>query len=571
MKRLLIIFTVVVLVVIAAGAGALLLVDANHFRPQIQASLSEAMGRPVSVGKLHLSVWSGSLDADDIRIGDDPAFGKQPFVSAKSLAVGVRLWPLIAHRQLRVTSLTLDQPSVYLIQNRAGHWNFARLAAGTPQSAPPSTGTPVFSADKLRIKDGSITLTHAAGDTRTYDNVQISADHVSTQAAFPFSMRAAIAGGGTLQLDGKLGPWHAGDAVLTPADAHLVVHDLDLVGAGLMGKDDGVGGVLDLDTQIHSSGGVLTSKGHIDAHKLQLVASGSPAPQPIRIDYQASYKLDAGTGSIDHTTVGTGKARLAVKGGFEKRSAVMRLDLTIRGTQLPVDDLQPLLPAVGVVLPKNSRLSGGTLGVNLRARGPLDKLVISGPVTLDNSRLAGYSLGSRLGGALSLAGIHAPADTGIKHAEAILTIAPSGIRADPAQAEFTGLGSMTGKGRMAANGALDFNMLVKLDKGVVGSQGASGLLGDSGAGRVLGGILGGSADRGIGVHVTGTASAPKFKVDPRAVVGLLEAGVAGAKRSPPKSDSGKASQPKRAEDVLGDLLRGALKKSDKDAKDDGGH
>ena len=572
MKRLLIIFAVVVLVVVVAGAGALLLVDANHFRPQIQASLSEAMGRPVSVGELHVSVWSGSLDADAIRIGDDQAFGKQPFVSAKSLAVGVRLWPLIAHRQLRVTSLTLDQPSVHLIQNRAGHWNFASFAAGAPaQSAPPSTGTPAFSVDKLRIKDGSITLTRAAGGTRTYDKVQISADHVSTQAAFPFSMRAAIAGGGTLQLDGKLGPWHAGDAVLTPVDAHLVMHELDLVGAGLMGKGDGVGGVLDLDTQIRSSGGVLTSNGHIDAHKLQLVAAGSPAPQPIRIDYQASYKLDAGTGNIDRTTVGTGKARLAINGSFDNRSAVMNLDLTIRGTQLPVDDLQPLLPAMGVVLPKNSRLSGGTLGVNLRARGPLDKLVISGPVTLDNSRLAGYSLGSKLGGALSLAGIQAPKDTEIKHAEATLTIAPSGIRADPAQAEITRLGSLTGKGLMAANGALDFNMLVKLDKGIVGSQGAGGLLGDSNAGRVLGGILGGSADQGIGVHITGTASAPKFKVDPRAVAGLLEAGVAGAKQSAPKSDSSKPSQSKRTKDVLNDLLRGALKKKDKDSKDGGGH
>ena len=73
-----------------------------------------------------------------------------------------------------------------------------------------------------------------------------------------------------------------------------------------------------------------------------------------------------------------------------------------RGKALPVDDLQPLLPVFGVVLPKDSRLSGGSVGVDLRARGPLDALVISGPVTLDDSRLAGYSLGSKLGGVLSL-------------------------------------------------------------------------------------------------------------------------------------------------------------------------
>lgn len=571
MKRLLIVLAVIVIVIIAAAAGALLLVDANHFRPQIQTALSNAMGRPVTLGKLHVSVMSGSLDADNIAIGDDPKFGKQPFVSAKSFAVGVRLWPLIAHQQLRVTSLTLDQPSVRLIQNRAGQWNFSSFAAAAPDKSTPDTRAdiPAFSVDKLRIKNGSIVVKSAAGAARTYADVQISADHISAKSAFGFSMSAAIAGGGTLKLDGKLGPWHAGNAVLTPVDAHLLMRGLDLVGAGLMGKGDGVGGILDLDTQIHSSGGVLTSKGHIDANKLQLVASGSPSPQPISIDYQASYKLSNGTGSINHTALGTGKARLAVNGSFDNRGAVMRLNLAIVGKQLPVDDLQPLLPAMGVVLPKDSRLSGGTLGVNLRARGPLDKLVISGPVTLDDSRLAGYSLGSKLGGALSLAGIHAPKDTVIKHAEATLHMAPSGIGADPAVAEITDLGSFTGKGQMAADGKLDFKMLVKLDKSIADARGSSAMLNNSKAGRVLGGLLGGSSKQGIGVHITGTASEPKFKLDPHAVVGLLEAGLSASKKSTPASASSSAKEKKseRPKDILGGLLRDALKKEHK--KDDG--
>jgi AsmA protein len=82
MKRLLIGILVAVLVAVVLGVGALLLVDVNRFRPQIQASLGQAPGREVTLGKLHVSVWSGSIDADDVRIGDDPAFGTQPFVSA---------------------------------------------------------------------------------------------------------------------------------------------------------------------------------------------------------------------------------------------------------------------------------------------------------------------------------------------------------------------------------------------------------------------------------------------------------------------------------------------------------
>ncbi|MEO9080255.1 MAG: AsmA family protein, partial [Rhodanobacter sp.] len=157
MKRLLIV-PIVLLLVVVMGAGALLLVDANHFRPQVQATLSQALGREVTLGKLHVSVWSGSLNGDDIRISDDPAFGKQPFISAQSLQLGVRLWPLVLHRELQITSLTLDHPVVRLLQSRDGSWNFATFGGEAEQPATPMTGasqTPMaFSIDKLRIKDG---------------------------------------------------------------------------------------------------------------------------------------------------------------------------------------------------------------------------------------------------------------------------------------------------------------------------------------------------------------------------------------------------------------------------------
>src|SRR5574337_520792 len=158
MKRLLLGLLGLVLLVLIVAGGALLLVDANHFRPQIQASLGQALGREVTLGQLHVSIWSGSLDADEIRIGDDPAFGDKAFISAQSLQLGVQLWPLLLHRQLHVTSLTLDQPSVRLVQNRAGRWNFASFGEATvaaPSAASP--GEPLaFSVDKLRIDRKSV-------------------------------------------------------------------------------------------------------------------------------------------------------------------------------------------------------------------------------------------------------------------------------------------------------------------------------------------------------------------------------------------------------------------------------
>ena len=565
MKRLLILLAVLVLAVVLVAAGALFMVDANRFRPQIQASLSDAMGRPVSLGKLHVSVFSGSLEADDIRIGDDPAYGKEPFIQALSLDVGVKLWPLVVHRELHVTSLTLEAPTVRLVQNRAGHWNFSSFASGSAGAQPTSGGAPsapALTVDALRIRNGRIVLHRAVGGTRTYDKVDLSADHLGTQAAFPFTMSAQVPGGGGIKLDGTFGPFDAGNAIRSPLSAHLVMHGIDLVRAGLVGHAQGIRGVIDLDSRIHSKDGVLHSQGRIDASHLQLVASGSPAPQPIRLDYQADYTLATSRGRIHDTRLGTGKASLAVHGSFDGRAAVMRLDLTIAGHSLPVDDLQPLLPAFGVILPRDSTLRGGTLGVDLRARGPLDALVISGPVTLDHATLAGYSLGDKLGGALSLAGVQAPRDTQIEHAQATLRIAPSGIRADPAKADIKGLGSMSGKGHMAASGALDFDMLVKLDKSLSSSVTSSRALSGSRAGRLLGGLLGGTSQSGIGVHVGGTASAPSFRLDPRAAVDLLRSGFgdASAARS---TSSGAPKKPSSARDTITNLLQNALDKKGK--------
>jgi len=562
MKRLLIVIAVVVLVLIVAGAGALMLVDVNHFRPQIQNTLSQALGREVTLGKLHVSVWSGALDADDIRIGDDPAFGTQPFVTAQSLELGVRLWPLLVHRELHVTSLTLDHPGVRLAQNGKGDWNFATLGgrgAAAPAS-PPSSQPLAFSVDKLRIKDGRIDLTRAVGEARSYRQVQLSADHVGMGAAFPFSMSAAIAGGGTLQLDGTLGPWNPANALLTPVDAHLVMHRLDLVGAGLMSAGAGVGGVLDIDTHIRADKGMLQSKGRIDASGLKLMAAGAPSPRPLRIDYEASYDLRSGRGQIKPAAIGMGTTHVAVGGSFDNRPKVMQLDLRINGNRLPVDDMESLLPVFGVVLPENSRLSGGSMGMDLHAHGPLDALLIGGPVSVDNSRLVGFSLGAKLGGALALAGIKTPKDTVIRHAQTTLGISPSGIRADALQADIADLGNVAGQVSMATDGRLDGRMLVKLDQGITGGvqsgQALGGLLSNSGAGRLLGSVIGGTTSQGIGVRISGTASTPAFKLDPTAVTGLLKAGIAGAKKTDSKTPAPDSS--KRKQDALNDLLRNAL-------------
>src|SRR5215468_7434535 len=113
------------------------LIPVNHFRPTIEEKASAALGRKVQVGDLSLSLLGGALTAKDLSIGDDPKFSPSPFLTAKSLSVGVEMMPLIFSKQLNVTGISIDEPQVTLLKNPAGDWNYSSI--GGPSGG--SSGT----------------------------------------------------------------------------------------------------------------------------------------------------------------------------------------------------------------------------------------------------------------------------------------------------------------------------------------------------------------------------------------------------------------------------------------------
>src|SRR6266566_790876 len=130
-KKLLIAIVALVGLVIVAAVGVAIFLDANQFRPALTARMSDALGRRVEIGNLKVSWLSGGIAAEDVVIADDPAFNRDPFVSAKSVSIGVDLMPLILQRSLRVQSFTLDHPRVALVRSNSGAWNFSTIASGT--------------------------------------------------------------------------------------------------------------------------------------------------------------------------------------------------------------------------------------------------------------------------------------------------------------------------------------------------------------------------------------------------------------------------------------------------------
>src|SRR5260370_14373975 len=163
MNKTLKIVLVVVGVLVVLVLVAPFLIPVNQFRPTIEEKASAALGRKVELGNLSLSLISGSLSADNISIGDDPNFSPSPFLTPKSLNVGVEILPLIFSKTLNVTGVTIDTPQVTLLHNAAGLWNYSSLGGAAAKSkAAKSSGSSSSAADlpvkKLALQHRSIIL-----------------------------------------------------------------------------------------------------------------------------------------------------------------------------------------------------------------------------------------------------------------------------------------------------------------------------------------------------------------------------------------------------------------------------
>ncbi|HEX2523437.1 MAG TPA: AsmA family protein, partial [Terriglobia bacterium] len=175
-------------------------INVNSFRPAIEQQLSSTLGRGVQIGNLNLSIFSGSLSAEHLSISDDPSFNQSPFLTGKSLKIGVELWPLITSGTLNVTHVIIEEPQIALIRNKEGKWNYSTLATGSagqqgkPSSGrepgssssqpagsspgPPAanksraTGAPDFTVAELRLEKGRVTVGSTASTKKSvYDNV----------------------------------------------------------------------------------------------------------------------------------------------------------------------------------------------------------------------------------------------------------------------------------------------------------------------------------------------------------------------------------------------------------------
>jgi AsmA protein len=466
MKRVLKIAGVTMGALLLAAIAASFLIDANRFRPMLESRLSLALGRDVKVGNLKLRLLSGGVTADDLSIADDPAFSRTPFVKAKSLHAGVELAALIFSRALKVTSLTIDQPQIWLLQAPSGDWNFSSLgtksaAKRTPVTVPPeSTSKLDLSVKLVKISDGRFTLGRTGGHLKpvVLESVNAELQGFTPTSSFPFSVSMNVAGGGAIKLDGRAGPIDENDVAVTPATVTLKVDKLDLAGSGLNEIAPELAGLVSFDGRGQSDATGVELNGKLKIDKLKLSARGTPAKRVLELDFHVAHDLKKRSGRVHQGDIHIGSAVTKLIGTYVPEGESLAVDMTLEGPQMPVQELEGMLPALGIVLPNGTSLQGGTAGVKATVRGPLDRLVIAGSIHMNNTRLAGFNLSSKLTGIEKLAGIKSAPDTEIHELSGNVRVAPEGITTDSLKLVVPGIGDVAGGGTVNLDNALNFKM-----------------------------------------------------------------------------------------------------------------
>lgn len=133
-----------VAVVLVVAVAVLLLVllppliNVNRFRHRIANNISGSLGRPVHLDNVSISMLPlPSLTLDNFVVSEDPLFGAEPVMRASTVHATLR-WSSLWRGRVEFSTISLDEPSVNLVQTEDGRWNIESilLHAASVEAAP---------------------------------------------------------------------------------------------------------------------------------------------------------------------------------------------------------------------------------------------------------------------------------------------------------------------------------------------------------------------------------------------------------------------------------------------------
>jgi hypothetical protein len=155
-KRYRLVLALAVIVALLAIVFVPPLLSIGRYKSRITQVISSSLGRNVRLSSVELRLLPRpGFVITDLTVEEDPAFGAEPVLHANTVVAAIRILSLWRGR-LEVSRLSVDEASVNLVRNSAGHWNLdpffrtatARNADAAQGIAPP---LPYLEATNSRI------------------------------------------------------------------------------------------------------------------------------------------------------------------------------------------------------------------------------------------------------------------------------------------------------------------------------------------------------------------------------------------------------------------------------------
>ncbi len=173
----------VALLFVALIVAVTLIIEPNDYRPYIVTAVEDATGRTFELeGDLGLKLLPCcSVSLGSARLGNpagfpEAGFPENGFASLASAALSIKLWPLIARREVEIGTVTLTGLDLDLVRLADGRVNW-EFESETPDPDPTETAPIRLSVERLVLGEGQVryrdletgqryTVTELALDTR---------------------------------------------------------------------------------------------------------------------------------------------------------------------------------------------------------------------------------------------------------------------------------------------------------------------------------------------------------------------------------------------------------------------
>lgn len=254
------------LTAVALQVAVSFLARTHRVHAYLTAHLERAFGRPVEVATFDARIFPGlRLTANEVTVGEDPAFGYEYFLRADHLSAGLR-WSGLLRGHFEFGTLSFTKPSLILVHNLQGRWNLDRwlppAKAAPPQGqlfyGPPSPAPSVNHLQRIEFDEGRINFKDQDDKLPfAFTGVSGSVEQVSPGRwelqleAQPWRSGVLLQSTGTIRVRGDL----AGTSTrLQPAQITLHWSEASLADAFRLmhGQDYGVRGLFTLDATAKS-------------------------------------------------------------------------------------------------------------------------------------------------------------------------------------------------------------------------------------------------------------------------------------------------------------------------------